>query len=103
MAKNKTDWFDVDRLLSYNATLNFVIAERGVGKTFGCKKKFLENFLKKGEEFVCPDMDPFRCKIHRTLELECEQDSFYSGFSAEQFFRKGVQHNPESAEAYSRL
>ena len=52
MAKNKTDWFDVDRLLSYNATLNFVIAERGVGKTFGCKKKFLENFLKKGEEFV---------------------------------------------------
>lgn len=50
--KNKNIWFDLDRLLSYNATLNFVIAERGVGKTFGCKKKFLEQFLKKGEEFV---------------------------------------------------
>lgn len=50
--KDKKMWFDIDRLLSYNATLNFVIAERGVGKTFGCKKKFLERFLKSGEEFV---------------------------------------------------
>lgn len=63
-------WFDLDRLLSYNATLNFVIAERGVGKTFGCKKKFLQRYLTKGEEFVY-------IRRYKT-ELELAYEGFWS-------------------------
>lgn len=69
-SKDKKMWFDLDRLLSYNATLNFVIAERGVGKTFGCKKKFLEQFIKKGEEFVY-------IRRYKT-ELELAYEGFWS-------------------------
>lgn len=45
-------YYDYNKLMSYNFLLAFVIGERGVGKTFGAKKKLLQNFLNKGEEFI---------------------------------------------------
>ena len=39
-------------MLSYNAILNFIIGERGVGKTYGAKKHVVNRFIKKGEQFV---------------------------------------------------
>lgn len=47
-----TMYYDYTKLLSYNFLLGFVIGERGVGKTFGAKKKLLQNFINKGEEFI---------------------------------------------------
>jgi hypothetical protein len=45
-------WYDYNNILSRNAMLNFILTNRGGGKTYGFKKKAINNFLKKGEEFV---------------------------------------------------
>lgn len=45
-------YYDYDKLLSYGALLNFVIGERGVGKSYGAKKLIINDFLKNGNEFV---------------------------------------------------
>lgn len=45
-------FYDYDKLLSYNAILNFVVAERGVGKTYGAKKMCIKRFLRDGSQFV---------------------------------------------------
>lgn len=45
-------YYDYNKLLSYNAMFNFIIGERGVGKTWGAKNFCLKRFLKYGEQFV---------------------------------------------------
>lgn len=45
-------FYSPDKLISYNAVFNFVIGERGVGKTFGMSKFSVQDFLKHGNEFV---------------------------------------------------
>ena len=45
-------YFDLDRVLSYNALFNFVVGSRGVGKTYGAKKRGIKNFLKNGSQFM---------------------------------------------------
>lgn len=45
-------FYEFNDMLSYNALLNFIIGERGVGKTYGSKKFAVNRFKKYGEEFV---------------------------------------------------
>ena len=45
-------YFSYKRILSYNALLNFIIAERGSGKTYGATKIVVNDFLKNHNEFV---------------------------------------------------
>lgn len=45
-------WFTPDRVFSYNAMLNFVVGERGCGKTYGTKKWAIKHFLKTGKQFI---------------------------------------------------
>ena len=45
-------FYDFNKILSYNAFLNIIIGERGVGKTYGSKKYVINRFLKKGKQFV---------------------------------------------------
>ena len=45
-------FFSPAKALSYNALFNFVIGERGVGKTTGVLKFFVNDFLKNGHQFV---------------------------------------------------
>lgn len=45
-------FYDYQRILSYNALLNFIIGERGVGKSYGAKKYVAKRFIKKGKQFV---------------------------------------------------
>ena len=61
-------FYDFNKLLSYNALLNFVIGERGVGKSFGAKKFVISDYLKSGNEFVY---------IRR---YKTELDNAYEGF-----------------------
>ena len=61
-------FYDFNKLLSYNALLNFVIGERGVGKSFGAKKFVISDYLKNGTEFVY---------IRR---YKTELDNAYEGF-----------------------
>lgn len=45
-------FYSYQRILSYNAFLNFLIGERGVGKTYGAVKFVTKEFIKKGHQFV---------------------------------------------------
>lgn len=45
-------FYNFDKILSYNAFLNIIIGERGVGKTYGSKKYVINRFLKKHKQFV---------------------------------------------------
>ena len=44
-------YYDLSKILSYNAFLNFLIGERGVGKTYSSSKFVTKQFINKGEEF----------------------------------------------------
>lgn len=45
-------FYDFQKVLSYNSMLNFIIGERGVGKTYGATKFVINDFLKRDHEFV---------------------------------------------------
>ena len=45
-------WYNYDRMLSYNALFNFIISNRGGGKSYGAKKRVVKNFIKTGEQFI---------------------------------------------------
>ena len=45
--QNSSFWYDLSRVLSYNALLYFVIGERGVGKSFSAKKYVINHYIKK--------------------------------------------------------
>ena len=45
-------YYDLSKILSYNAFLNFLIGERGVGKTYSSSKFVTKQFINKGYEFA---------------------------------------------------
>ena len=50
--KKMFSYYDFSKVLSYNATYNFLVGARGLGKTYGAKKLVIKKFLRGGEEFV---------------------------------------------------
>ena len=49
---SKVIFWDINRPLSYNALFNFIIGNRGGGKTYGAKRHVIKRFLKTGEQFI---------------------------------------------------
>lgn len=49
---NNKIFYNYDKILSYNALLNFLLGERGVGKTYGVTKFVINQYLKKNEQFA---------------------------------------------------
>ena len=50
--KLKRCWYDVRRVLSYNALYNFIIGLRNSGKTYSWKVKVVDWFLERGWRFM---------------------------------------------------
>lgn len=48
---NKIYW-DIYKMLSYNALMYYVLGERGVGKSYGTKEYVASHFIKTGKQFV---------------------------------------------------
>lgn len=48
----KSIYYNYNNILSRNAMLNFILTNRGGGKTYGFKEKAINNFLKKGKQFI---------------------------------------------------
>ena len=44
---NNTIFLDFNKILSYGSLVTVVIAERGVGKTYGAKKHCINHYIKK--------------------------------------------------------
>lgn len=49
---DKSIFYSPERILSYNALLNLVIGERGVGKTYSFKTFAVKRFLNKNKQFA---------------------------------------------------
>ena len=49
---DKSIYYSPERILSYNALLNIIIGERGVGKTFSFKTFAVKRFLNKNKQFA---------------------------------------------------
>jgi hypothetical protein len=45
-------WYNWDKISSFNGTYNFMVGARGVGKTYGWKKKVIRAAIRKGEQFM---------------------------------------------------
>ena len=45
-------YYDYHDLLTHNALFNFIVGNRGSGKTFGFKKWAISSFLKTGKQFI---------------------------------------------------
>lgn len=45
-------YYTLDTVLSYNALINFIIGERGCGKSYSAKKFVAKRFIKKHKQFV---------------------------------------------------
>lgn len=45
-------YYNFTKLFSYNATYNFLVGGRGLGKTYGAVKKCIKDFIKSGSQFV---------------------------------------------------
>ena len=45
-------YYSITDIMGYNALFNYIIGERGVGKTFSAKEYVINKFIKKGEQFV---------------------------------------------------
>lgn len=46
------NWFNPQEMLTYNCTFNFVLGDRGGGKSFGTLEFVINRFLKTGEQFI---------------------------------------------------
>ena len=49
---DKKFYYSLQRVLSFNALINLIIGERGVGKSYSAKKHVINRFIKHDEEFV---------------------------------------------------
>ena len=50
--KPKAMYYDPNKTLSKQRLFNFVIGARGCGKTYGAKRVAIQNFLRRGQQFV---------------------------------------------------
>lgn len=49
---NKSIFYDIGRTLTHNCLFNFIIGNRGGGKTYAFKKWAIKDFLKNGNQFI---------------------------------------------------
>lgn len=78
------NYFDLKPIISRNAYLNFIISNRGVGKTYSAKEMIVKRFEKKDKKFLF---------LKRTeTELEATVDGFWDDFETEKRVFKHVKN-----------
>lgn len=45
-------FWDINKTLTYNCLFNFIVSQRGLGKTFGFKEWSIRDFIKTGSQFM---------------------------------------------------
>ena len=59
-------YYSLDKALSYNALFNFIIGERGCGKSFGSKNFCIRDFINHGNQFI------YLRRYKEELDLACQ-------------------------------
>lgn len=65
--KKQNIWWDINRTASYNALFNFIVGNRGAGKTYGFLKRQIQKFLKS------PKSDRHQFIYMRRLKTELKK------------------------------
>lgn len=94
-------YFDITEVLPFQALFNFIIGERGVGKTYSTKKMLVRRFEKHGDKFIfvkrseaevkdiAPRFFNDMCDEHR--DIMYVGGVFYIGFPKKDDESKGVK------------
>lgn len=69
-------YYNPSTILSYNRLLNFIVGERGYGKTFAFKKWAIDDFLKRKNQFIWLRRYKTEIKVVKS-ELFTDIQSFY--------------------------
>lgn len=72
-------FYDFSKLLSYNAVYNFAVGGRGIGKTYGAKKKVTRDAIKSSIE----NGDQFIYLRRYKKELQVSRDTFFADYAHE--------------------
>lgn len=48
---DRSIFWDIGRTLTHNALFNFIVGNRGGGKSYGAKKRGIDNFINRSEQF----------------------------------------------------
>ena len=81
-------WIDLSKIISYNALLNFIVAERGVGKTFGATQFVTKQFINKKDEFVY--IRRYKSELQKAIPRFFEALVLEGKFPEHSFSRKGM-------------
>lgn len=49
---SEVEYYNYDKVMSYNAMYNFIVGGRGIGKTYGAKVKAIKAAIKHGHQFI---------------------------------------------------
>ena len=79
MEQHKKEWYNPQKMLSYNQFLNFVIGGRDIGKTFAMKKYLLQQFVKNGKQSLY-------LRRNKTELDGIDKESFFPRIMLEQIF-----------------
>lgn len=75
-------WYSYDKVLSYNAMLNFIIGERGVGKSYNLKAYLLNRFKKKHRQFI------YLRRYDTELKKSLKDDEFFKDIASDEMFKE---------------
>lgn len=74
-------WYSYQRVLSYHAMMNYIIGERGCGKSYGLKKYLLNRFKKTGKQFI------YLRRYDTELKKSLKDDEFFKDIGKDEKFQ----------------
>lgn len=80
-------FYDIHKILTYNALLNFLIGERGVGKTYSATEFSLDDFLKRDNEFAY--IRRYKSELKKSVPHFFDAISSSEKFKTHKLYNKG--------------
>ena len=75
-------WYSYDKVLSYHAMMNYIIGERGCGKSYGLKKYLLNRFKKKNRQFI------YLRRYDTELKKSLKDNEFFKDIENDSIFKE---------------
>lgn len=75
-------YYNYDKVLSYNAMMNYILGERGVGKSYNLKAYLLNRFKKKHRQFI------YLRRYDTELKKSLKDDEFFKDVGNDPMFKE---------------
>lgn len=90
-------FWSINKLLTYNAMINIIIGERGVGKSYSSKKHVVKKAIKTGRKFIY--MRRYETELELMLNNQ-EEEPFFKDISKDPDF-KDINFEIQNKVAYA--